>query len=241
MFEIATSATFEPIAPRRGCGIDEPKSGNPHETLQFALSTEQATPPKRALLETSLRHLKTNTRMILGLLALETDRGIGPEGRREAGELAARGLAILHERVDREGAVTVDLPACLRELGALLARFHASLGIDLALTVEGEPVVVGAEEAVSLGLIVNELVADVAELTVPGTRCQITLELRPTAAAGVRLSVELGEGCQAGHRHGELDLGYVEALAARLGAEVAIASSPARGTRIMIVLPRSEG
>jgi two-component sensor histidine kinase len=60
--------------------------------LRTALADkERALEESASLLREVLLHTKNNTRMILSLLALQTDRVVDPEAR-EAGELAVQAL-----------------------------------------------------------------------------------------------------------------------------------------------------
>lgn len=209
--------------------------------LRTALAEKERALAERArLVEELLLHVKDNSRMILSLLALQTDRVTDTEARREVGELAARALAIVHERLDRREAATVDLAAYLRELCDQLFRFHVNLGVELALAVEADAVTVAAGDAVTLGLIVNELVANSAEHAFPDGRGKVQVELRRGEAGEVRLTVgDNGRG-PAQERRGGLGLRLVEALAAHLGAEVATDSAPRQGTKVAIAFSPKE-
>ena len=205
-------------------------------TFRTALAEKEgALATEALLLRALLRRVQDNTRMILSLLTLQTDRIGDPEARREIGDLAARALGIVHERLDCVGTATVDLAAYLRELGDHLARFHLGLGIDLTLTVEADRPAVATNDAVTLGLIVNELVVNGAERAFPGGQSEIRVELRPAGVGKARLTVaDDGRGLSAG-RHDEPGFRLVEGLAAQLGAELAIACSPKQGTRATVV------
>jgi two-component system, sensor histidine kinase PdtaS len=197
---------------------------------------EKAVEEKALLLKEVLLRVKNNTRMILSLLALQTGRVGDPEARREAGELVARALGIIHERLERSEAATVDFAAYLRELCDHLARFHAGLGVDLSLSVEADPVPVTEDEAVTLGLIVNELVAGAAEHAFPNGHGEIHVEFNRAGAGRARLTVsDDGQG-QAAVRREDLGRRLVAALAAHLGAEVVVAPSSRRdGARVTII------
>ena len=85
--------------------------------LRTALAEKEKVLEDRGrLVEELLLHVKDNSRMILSLLALQTDRVADTQSQREVGEIAARALAIVHERLDRREVATVDLAAYLREL-----------------------------------------------------------------------------------------------------------------------------
>jgi two-component sensor histidine kinase len=179
--------------------------------------------------KTLRRHLQNHTRLILGLLALQADRLGDPDMLREIGDLAARALGTAHERIDHAGAATVELAAYLRELGDYLARFHPGLGLD----VTADTVAVATSDAVTLGLIVNELVADGAEQALTEGPGQIRVELGATGADEARLTlIASGRAPSA-----ESGLHLIEELAAQLGAELAIASSPRRGMRATVAFP----
>jgi two-component sensor histidine kinase len=75
----------------------------------------------------------------------------------------------------------VDLATYLRELCDRLARFHAGLGVELTLTVDADPITLGEDETVTLGLIVNELVAGAADHAFPDGRGAVRVELRRDA------------------------------------------------------------
>jgi two-component sensor histidine kinase len=210
-------------------------------SLRTALAEkERALEERTRLTEELLLHVKDNSRMILSLLALQTDRVTDAEARREVGELVARALAIVHERLDRREAAAVDLAAYLRELCDHLSCFYVHLGIDLALAVEADAATVATGDAVTLGLIVNELVADSAEHVFPDGRGEVRVELRRGEAGGVRLTVGDNGWGRAQERRGGSGLRMVELLAAHLGAEVAIDASPRQGTKVAVAFPLRE-
>lgn len=204
----------------------------------FLAETQATLATEAPLLGALSRRVQDNTRLILGLLALQADRAGDPEGRRELGELAARALGIAHERLDRARGATVDLAPYLRELCDHLTRFYLGLGIDLALAVRADHAAVATGDAVTLGLIINELVADGAGRAIAGRAGEIRVELRAAAGAGKgHLAVaddgrSLPEGCceEPGWR-------LVEGLAAQLGAELAVARSPKRGLHAVLAFP----
>jgi two-component sensor histidine kinase len=189
--------------------------------------------------------------MILSLVALQTGRVDDPGARREVGELAARALGIIHEQLDCSEATTVALATYLRELCDHLARFHAGLGVELTLTVDADPITMGEDETVTLGLIINELVAGAAEHAFPDGRGAIHVELRHDAHDGrAQLTVSDDGRDTTADRRGDLGHRLVAALAAHLGGEMVIASSPRRRTRVTIAFsperivwsePRSPG
>jgi two-component sensor histidine kinase len=195
--------------------------------FQATATGEAGTPEADA----PLRHVRNNTRLILGLLALQADRLGDPEALREIGDLAARALGTAHERIDHAGAATVELAAYLRELGDHLARYHPGLGLD----VTADTVTVATDDAVTLGLIVNELVAKGAEQALTEGRSEIRVALRVTGAGEAHLTVtDSGRGLSEARRRGA-GLEIAEALAAYLGAELAISSSPRREMQAMVV------
>jgi two-component sensor histidine kinase len=199
-----------------------------------AIAPETEALPSQGL----LRHAQSNARLILGLLALQADRAGDPETRREMGGLVAQALGTAHERLDRAGVTTVGLAAYLRELCDHLARFHLGLGIDLRLTVAADAVAMAASDAVTLGLIVNELVADAAERALPGGQNEIHVELQAATRAGeARLTVTDNGRSLPDERHKELGLGFAGGLAAQLGAELAIIPSPRQGVQAMVAFP----
>ena len=104
--------------------------------LRTALAEKEKVLEDRGrLVEELLLHVKDNSRMILSLLALQTDRVADTQSQREVGEIAARALAIVHERLDGSKVTAVDLAAYLRELCDQLFCFHVNLGVELALAV----------------------------------------------------------------------------------------------------------
>jgi hypothetical protein len=118
-------------------------------------------------------------------------------------------------------------------LGDHLARYHPGLGLD----VTADTVAVATSDAVTLGLIVNELVADGAEQALTEGQSGIRIELRATGAGEARLTVIAnGRGLAEARRRGS-GLEVAEALAAYLGAELAIISSPRREMQAMVCSP----
>jgi two-component sensor histidine kinase len=147
---------------------------------------------ERAVLLRELQHrVKNNLQTITSLLNMQLRRADNPEVRHHLEILLSRieTLRMVHTQLylaDYTGRL--DLSGYLGELATNLVRFLASQpdSIHLDLRLE-EEVVVGADLAVPLGLLVNEFLANSLEHAFPEGRGTITVCLDAVIAGYARL------------------------------------------------------
>jgi two-component sensor histidine kinase len=147
---------------------------------------------ERAVLLRELQHrVKNNLQSITSLLNMQLRRADNPEVRHHLEVILSRveTLRMVHTQLylaDYTGRL--DLSGYLRELATNLVRFLASQpsSIELDLRLD-EEVMVSADVAVPLGLLVNEFLANSLEHAFPEGRGTITVCLDAVVAGYARL------------------------------------------------------
>jgi two-component sensor histidine kinase len=106
------------------------------------------------------------------------------------------------------------------------------------LTLKAEPIEIHPDRAVAVGIIVNELVINAVKYAYPEASGPIHVELNRAADDIVISVVDQGIGLQAVPAPGSTGMGrrIVEAMAAKLDADIKLDSSPS-GTRVTVTLP----
>jgi two-component sensor histidine kinase len=149
-------------------------------------------------------------------------------------------MALVHEQLYRSGDLTVIAFAdYARQLLHHIVQAQGDASTRVALRSEIEPVDVGIETAVPLGLIVNELVTNAYKHAFPhGRRGSIFLRLQAVDAGQFELSVvDDGIGVPADFdpaRTDSLGLRLVLSLADQLGARLVHSAPGDRGSRFAI-------
>jgi two-component sensor histidine kinase len=191
------------------------------EGLQKALARAyQAEREKDLLLQEMSHRVKNKFTMISAIIALQS-RGAVPEVQAALKGIGSRVRVIsdVHNflQLSRHDGV-VDMAGYLSDLGNALRE---AVGSDrpIALRVRADAVMLSAKDALSIGLIVNELVANAFKYAFPDDRSGvITVDL--SCGDGVKvLSVsDDGIGCDE-HVAANLGTRLVTMLAAQLGGE----------------------
>ncbi len=183
---------------------------------------------KTALLKEVHHRVKNNLQIITSLLNLQARQV------QNSAALAAlqdtqdriRSMALLHESLYRDGRFgKVDGDAYLTHLCTHLRNSFDLMTGRVRLRHHFAPVVLGLEQAVPCGLIVNELVSNAFKHAFPGERGgEIRVELHAEPEGRLALVVaDDGVGLPPGldHRHSDtLGLQLVVGLAQQLGARV---------------------
>ncbi len=213
------------------------------ENLNVSLLLEKdALLQERAVLLQEMQHRIANSLQIIASVLLLKARTVKSEETRLS-------LQDAHDRVMSVAAVQQHLQSTTGEIdvGPYLTKLCASLASSmiresrpLTLEVRADDAIVSSQEAVSLGLIVTELVINALKHAFPGGRGgRIAVEYR-VAAPGWTLSVtDDGVGRPRASPEARVGLGtsVVEALARQLGARV-VMSDAGPGARIAVI---SEG
>ena len=210
------------------------------ENLNVSLLLEKdALLQERAVLLQEMQHRIANSLQIIASVLLLKARAVKSEETRLS-------LKDAHDRVMSVAAVQQHLQSTTGQidLGPYLTKLCASLASSmiresrpLTLQVRADDATVGSHEAVSLGLIVTELVINALKHAFPGRRGgSIVVDYR-VASPGWTLSVtDDGVGRPMASPEARVGLGtsVVEALARQLGARVEL-SDARPGARITVI------
>jgi PAS domain S-box-containing protein len=156
-----------PVARIGGMAIDITELVETREQLRTALQE------KELLLREVHHRVKNNLAVINSLLALQARRSAQPEVRSALEQSASRisAMALIHEnlyRGDRLGAV--DFRGYAEGLGRSLLENFSLVAGPVRLTVESRHVVLPLEQAVTCGLILNELLMNSLKYAFPSGR-----------------------------------------------------------------------
>lgn len=193
---------------------------------------------ERAVLLQEMQHRIANSLQIIAGILLMKARNVSSEESR-------RHLQDAHDRVMSVAAVQEHLQTSVGdvEMGPYLTKLSGSLASSmireargLALVVRSDPATVSSHQAVSLGLIVTELVINALKHAFPAERIgQVSIDYA-VEASGWTLSVSddgVGRPDLSTIRSG-LGTSVIEALAQQLGAKVVADDAPP-GTRVSVV------
>lgn len=202
------------------------------------VTARKAAEARQAELFAELNHrVKNNLAIVSAILSLQA-RGQPAEVKRHLDAAADRIQAIAELHAALYSQDRVEAVSLCPYLEALCARLSASLLPDAAVVVEVrcEETALPVETAVSLGLIVNELLTNAAKHAFPAGRAgRVTV----TYAAGETCCLEVldnGVGLQ-GRRADRLGLRIVRALAASLGGAVEARSHGGLRVRVRFAQP----
>ena len=190
------------------------------------------------LLVREVHHRVSNSlQMVLSFVAMQAKQSDAPEVRAALDDIQNRIKAIskVHQRLyTRDDLTTIDLDAYL---GNLVEDLRESLPEAVTIELASEPVMVSPDTAVSVGVIVNELVSNAAKYAFdPGQSGQIMVRLESEPAGGFAVTVEDdGSGFDVGDAPVGTGLGsrIVDAIARSLGTKVQ-SMSTAGGTALRL-------
>lgn len=198
----------------------------------------------RDILAAELAHrIKNSLQIITSFVSFEIRRAAEPcvEGYR-AMQARIGAVAELYDVISRSAAFG---PVPVQPyLTGIAGGLHSSLigeAVDIEIQVEAEPLLIDADKAVSIGLIVNELATNAIKHAFPngGGRIVVTFERRDDEVLLIVSDDGVGhdQARDSGARSG-LGSRYVDAFVHQLGATVARATGPA-GTTMTVKLPAS--
>jgi two-component sensor histidine kinase len=160
------------------------------------------------------------------------------EGAREALRVAIariHSFAAAHNALYRRQAdlLKVEMREYLQNLANHLEA-AISTDSDVDLSFDGDILLLPRDRAVSIGLVVNELVTNaVKHAFTPGQRGHISIEFRVIGGAWRLIVADNGKGMRAYQRQDGLGSGLIAAFAQSAGGEISVASSTS-GTRVIL-------
>lgn len=186
-------------------------------------------------------HRVANSLQLLAAMVSIEARQVADPAARAALDTTLRrigAIARIHQLLYRSrDAETVDLGAYLAELGADLEASIADSGAGRRVQVEAAPLPVSPETAMSIGIIVSELVGNACKYAyAPGAPGDVRVTLQATPAGSLRLEVsDRGRGIAPGAAPRGSGLGsrLIAMMATRLGADFAWRDA-APGTRFVL-------
>lgn len=240
-FTEADTAFLQGIANLLGGAIDRQRT---EEALrQSEARLQQALAHQEVLTREISHRVKNSLAVVAGLLSMQGGTAIDPALRAALLDAQARVLTIakVHDQLWRRNEVeNLDLAEFLQEL---CVQLRASTGPNHTIACEVEPTTVNTDQAVSLGLIVNELVTNAIKYAYPGGAGEVRLSVRRLQQNCLRLEVcDRGMGLPAGFetaRSKSLGLKLIVSLVRQLGGRAEWQDAQP-GTRFVLEFPHSE-
>lgn len=214
------------------------------DQLQISESAlKQSLRDKEALIKEVHHRVKNNLQVITSLLRLESGRSQISEVKSVLGDMRNRisTMSTLHESLYRaETSATVNLGSYLRQLSTQAFQSQATGSGGVALKQNLESVQVGMDQAVTCGLLVNELISNCFKHGFPaGTSGLVIVDLRPLDTTGhwrLRVSdtgVGLADNFE-DKRKNSLGLQLADDLARQIGGALEIATNGDQGVAFSV-------
>jgi two-component sensor histidine kinase len=184
--------------------------------------------------------VKNNLTIVSGVLTMQAKASADPEVRDQLLKAVDRiqSIADLHASLYRSGGQDeVEVQRYLTELCDRLSRTLLD-GRDVRLDLQAEALALPLDEAVQLGIIVNELVTNAAKHAYPDEDTGVIWIRLGRSEGGLRLCVsDLGRGLAADSASG-LGMRLVRSLVERAGGRIEVDGS--HGTSVVVRLPLDE-
>jgi len=187
--------------------------------------------------------VKNNLATVAGLLQLQASRLPDEQAARAVRESQQRveAMSLIHQGLYQADDVTsVDLAAYVRDLFESLRQAYAFPPENLDLVLDLHPVRLDIEQAVPLGLLLNELLTNAFKHALPhpppGQRPALRLALHPAPAGGLSLEVQdNGPGFAADSiRVGAFGQRLVAALTRQLGGRLQVGAAEGTWYRLEV-------
>lgn len=206
---------------------------------QEALSS--ALEQKELLLGEINHRVKNSLQLASSLLQMQAGSGAPEEVRRALSEAGGRLITVarVHERLYHGAELqSVDLRDYLARLCDDLRESTAGGRSEIVTGIER--LAVGADKAILVGLLVNELVTNALKHALPtGGHCEVRVECRRTAEGALLSVADNGRGLPEGFdvaRSTSFGMRLVNAFASQLGGVLEVSSSP-KGARFVLAFP----
>ena len=214
------------------------------QKLEAEREMREARERAEALLR-EVNHRVANSLALVGSFVFLQQKQLGPdhaEAREALSDVQVRisAIAQIHRRLYTSDDISViDMDAYLQGLIEELATAMSAQGAERPIKLEAEPVQMATDQAVSLGVIVTELVTNACKYAYPlGAPGEIRVALRREAAALSLIVEDDGVGIAPGSTPKGTGLGtrIVRAMVTSLKASQS-ADSSHRGTRVVMSIP----
>jgi two-component sensor histidine kinase len=162
------------------------------ERQKAAAALSAALAAKEVLLQEVHHRVKNNLQIISSLLNLEAESFPDSAQRvLQDSQRRIRSMALVHEQLyGRADPGELDFAGYVRSLTSDLMNVYSGQIERVQLRLELEPVLLGLSQAISCGLILNELVTNALKYAFPGTRTgEVLVELHGSRADTVELRV----------------------------------------------------
>lgn len=197
---------------------------------------------QRELLLKEIHHrVKNNLQMVSSLLRLQSRFVNDPEAIKalQEGQERVKSVALIHEHLYQPGDLnTVFMPTYLANLLERITASFTDPAGNLRVSNQVDDLSLHIEQAIPLGLIVNELVTNAFKHAFPEKKPgEILLSLRKTEGF-IRLEVsDNGKGMDARQDDASFGFELIRTLTAKLGGKLEVSGS--RGATISILAPIS--
>lgn len=219
------------------------------ERNKIQVALELSIREKSALLKEIHHRVKNNLQVIASLLRMEARRSVATETRQVLTDMQARirSMALLHEMLYRSGTLaSVELGAYLSELAKQVFQTQQLTPGLLQLKLDLDRIAVNMDQAMPLGLLLTELVANCVKHAFPDNRPgEVSVTLHPLGV-DARWSLEVmdtGIGLPPDFetvRGQSLGLQLVDDLCSQLDGELEIATQPDAVTRFTVLFQPAE-
>ena len=205
--------------------------------LQAVAETAREAQKRELLLREMQHRVKNNFQTILAMISLQMKKFPTEQGREIARKLAdnIQAMSLAHDQLSptREGEV-VQLRTYLEALVTSIEKPYENITIEL----EAEEMAVEIDQAVPLGLVMNEAVTNAVKHAFgPEQGGVVKITLRPEGAGEAMLAInDNGRGIRESVSGGS-GLKLIEALARQVRGRVARDSSE-EGTTVCLIFPR---
>lgn len=210
----ALITTGQDGAPEKMTGINMDVTENRKRELAISIALQE----KEMLLKELYHRVKNNLQMIASMFNLQVR--VLPEGAARLALTEAAGrvgaISLVHEKLYQSGNLSsIALDSYVKELCEHLAQLGFSSHSQVVIKVDVEPLQIGIETAIPLGVILNELISNCFKHAFPdGRQGQILVRVHSAGSNRVFLSVEdNGKGLPQG-----FDLASCQGLGLRLVA-----------------------
>lgn len=207
------------------------------------VALQQSLRDKDALLKEVHHRVKNNLQVVISLLRLEAGRSTHSDTKAVLQEMQGRirSMAMLHESLYRSGTLAwIDLGAYLEQLAVQIFRTQSTQTGLVQLKLNLAAVEAGMDQAIPMGLLVNELISNCLKHGfVDGRSGEVSIELQPVDHAQAwRLRVsDTGVGLPSNFeekRKNSLGLQLIGDLSKQVGGVLQVESSLTSGTAFTV-------